>query len=240
VEKVRPCSIVDSNHFVNIAKRRAKELNVLHPNTALFANQFENEANYESHFNGTGPEIYNQVESIDAFVMGAGTGGTLSGVSSFLKPLVPNINIVLADPQGSGLYTKVKHGVLYNSKEKEGSRTRHQVDTIVEGVGQNRWTRNIERLFEDGLVDDAVSVGDMEAVEMSRFVMREDGLFLGSSAAINLVASYRVAKALGPGHTIVTILCDSGSRHLAKFWSEEYCAKTGLTPKYGGVDDFIK
>jgi cysteine synthase A len=105
--------------------------------------------------------------------MGAGTGGTLSGVAAYLKPLVSNIHVVLADPQGSGLFSKVKHGVLYSPLEAEGSRTRHQVDTIVEGVGQNRWTSNIARLFDQGLVDDAVSVKDTEAVEMSRFVMQQ-------------------------------------------------------------------
>lgn len=140
---------------------------------------------------------------------------------------------------GSGLYNRVKHGVMYSPFEKEGSRTRHQVDTIVEGMGQTRRTANIDRLFNEGLVDDAVRVEDIEAVEMSRYMVREEGLFLGSSSCVNLVAAVRVAKALGPGHTILTMLCDGGQRHLTKFWNDEYLEKAGLTPSAVGLE-FLK
>lgn len=154
--------------------------------------------------------------AFDCLILGAGTGGTIGGVSHFLKPRIPGLKVVLADPQGSGLYNKVKHGIMYASTEAEGRRKRHQVDTVVEGVGINRLTKNFEKALE--IIDDAVAVTDREAVEMSRYLMKEDGLFVGSSSAVNCVSAYRVAKALGPGHTIVTMLCDSGSRHLTKFW----------------------
>ncbi|KAJ3204147.1 hypothetical protein HK099_001253 [Clydaea vesicula] len=234
VEKVRPCSIVDKNHFVNVAKRRANEMN---NEPDKLSDQFESNANFKAHYTTTGPEIFKQTGgNIDAFVMGAGTGGTLAGVSSYLKPLIPSIKIVLADPQGSGLHAKVKHNVLYSPFEKEGSRKRHQVDTIVEGMGQNRRTKNIDKLFENHLIDDSVKVKDIEALEMSRYVMKNDGLFIGSSTSVNLVAAYRCAKALGPGHTIVTILCDNGLRHLTKFWNDEYCKKLGLVSKGNALE----
>ena len=168
--------------------------------------------------------------------MGAGTGGTIAGCSKFLKSKLDRILIVLADPVGSGLHSKVKFGVLYSPLEREGSRKRHQVDTIVEGMGLNRSTKNIEMLFNEALVDDSVKVQDIEAVEMSRFVMKQDGLFIGSSSSVNLVAAYRTAKSLGPGHTIVTILCDSGHRHLTKFWNDEYLEHHNLLPKAKGFD----
>jgi len=251
IEKVRPCSIVDKSHFVNIARERALQANLLlkqpslislnsytsTSSRAFFCDQFDSPANYKAHYSTTGPEIFAQTGGkIDAFVMGAGTGGTLAGVASYLKPLLPSLHVILSDPQGSGLYAKVKHNVLYSPEESEGSRRRHQVDTIVEGIGQNRSTKNIDRLFSESLIDDSVKVTDQEAVEMSRYIMNEDGLMLGSSSSVNLVAAYRVAKALGPGHTIVTILCDSGMRHLTKFWSKEYVENEGLSPVGVGLD----
>ncbi|TPX39216.1 hypothetical protein SeMB42_g06411 [Synchytrium endobioticum] len=233
VERVRPVSIIDRNHFVNVAQRRAEEMSLQAAQTrsqakGYFCDQFENLANFQAHYNTTGPEIYQQCGTdIHAFVMGAGTGGTIAGVSRYLKPRIPNIKIVLADPQGSGLYHRVLHGVLYSATESEGTRKRHQVDTIVEGIGINRITMNWKQL-EIGrgetmqYVDDAVRVSDQEAVDMSRYLMAQEGLFLGSSSAVNLVAAVRVARTLGPGHSIVTLLCDSGSRHLTKFWNDDY------------------
>ncbi|KAI9208631.1 tryptophan synthase beta subunit-like PLP-dependent enzyme, partial [Polychytrium aggregatum] len=246
VEKVRPVSIVDQGHFVRVAKTRAESItqeamraNESGPMGSLdiptgagfFCDQFENLANFEAHLRTTGPEIFSQCNGqLDAFVMGAGTGGTIAGVAHYLKPRMPNLQIVLADPWGSGLFNKVKFGIMYAPTEAEGTRRRHQVDTVVEGIGINRLTENFKQLLgkahssEAGLrpvehyVDDAVRVTDREAVEMSRYLMREDGLFVGSSSSVNCVAAYRVAKRLGPGHRIVTVLCDSGSRHLTKFW----------------------
>jgi cysteine synthase A len=221
VEKVRPVPIVSTEHFVNLAKRRAKEHteDKNRKGRGLFADQFENEANYLAHMQTTGPEIYEQCGGdIDVFVAGAGTGGTISGVAMYLKPKVPELKVVLADPQGSGLYNRVKYGVMFNRSEAEGTRRRHQVDTIVEGVGINRVTRNFEAGRE--LVDDAVTVSDEQAMAMARWLVENDGIFIGSSSAVNCVAAVQMARQLGPGKRIVTILCDSGTRHLSKFWKE--------------------
>jgi cysteine synthase A len=150
----------------------------------FFADQFENEANWRAHYYGTGPELFAQCEGkIDAFVAGAGTGGTISGVARYLKPLLPNITVVLADPQGSGLYNRVRYGVMFDLKEREGTRRRRQVDSIVEGIGINRVTANFEAGKE--LVDDAVRVTDAQALAMARWLVEKDGIFLGSSSAVN-------------------------------------------------------
>lgn len=256
VYKVPPASIVDENQYVNYAKKKAAEINNLadtleeahnkktamgisdpdyvRPKRAFFADQFENEANWITHFENTGPEIWAQTKGeIDLFVTSAGTGGTIAGVSIFLKSAFKKtlaahqhtndtksqpLRVVLADPQGSGFYNKVKYGVMFSLTEREGTRRRHQVDTLVEGVGLNRITANFEA--GEKYIDDAVKVTDNEALKMAKWLSENDGLFLGSSSAINAVAAYKCAKALGPGHTIVTIFCDSGSRHLSKFWKE--------------------
>lgn len=211
VERVRPAPIVDQNQFVNLARNRAAEhtADTSRPGRGIFADQFENEANWRAHFDGTGPEIYEQTGGwLDAFVAGAGTGGTISGVSLFLKPLLPHLRIVLADPQGSGLFNRIKYGVMFDPKEREGTRRRHQVDTVVEGIGINRVTQN----FEAGrqLIDDAIRVTDPQAMAMAKWLVEKDGIFVGSSSAVNCVAAVKLAKELGPGHRIVTILCDSG------------------------------
>lgn len=229
VERVRPAPIVDQNQFVNMARNRAAE-HTADPNRrgrGIFADQFETEANWQAHFSGTGPEIYNQTGGrLDAFVSGAGTGGTISGVALFLKPRLPELKVVLADPQGSGLYNRVKFGVMFDQKEREGTRRRHQVDTIVEGIGINRVTNNFEAGRE--LVDDAIRVTDEQAMAMARWLVEKDGIFIGSSSAVNCkfeqlglhlskskgtelfigVAATKVAQRLGPGHRVVTILCD--------------------------------
>lgn len=250
VERVTPAPIVDQSHYVNRARNLARA-HTENPNTrgrGLFADQFETEANWQAHYQGTGPEILEQVDGkLDAFVAGAGTGGTLSGVSMFLKSRLPGTRCVLADPQGSGLYNKVKHGVMFHSLEREGTRRRDQVDTIVEGIGLTRSTRN----FEVGrdLVDDAIKVTDSQAKHMARWLVENDGIFIGSSSAVNCeyfplsnsvallfasvlstyvlvltaspgVAALQTALQLGPGHAVATILCDSGMRHLSKFWSQ--------------------
>ncbi|KAG0267665.1 hypothetical protein DFQ27_008445 [Actinomortierella ambigua] len=231
VEKVRPVSIVDKNQFVNLAKRRAQEFGDQDPEkVGYFADQFENLANFEAHFSTTGPEIFKQTRGhLDAIVMGAGTGGTLAGVSRYLKSVVPGVKSYLADPQGSGLFNKVKFNIMYSSTEKEGTRKRHQVDTVVEGVGINRLTQNFG--MADGFIDDAIRVTDQEAIDMAKFLVQQEGLFIGSSSAVNCVAAVRVARELGPGHTIVTLLCDSGHRHLTKFWNDDYLKQQGLVVK---------
>ncbi|KAF2674568.1 cysteine synthase [Microthyrium microscopicum] len=221
VERVRPSPIISEDHFVNRARRLAAEHTASNdiPGHGVFADQFENEANWRAHFEGTGPEIYKQVGGrLDAFVAGAGTGGTISGVALYLKPRIPDVKVVLADPEGSGLYNRVKYGVMFDPKEREGTRRRHQVDTIVEGIGINRVTNNFEAGRE--LVTDAIRVTDEQAKAMARWLVEKDGIFVGSSSAVNCVAATKLALELGKGHRIVTILCDSGTRHLSKFWDQ--------------------
>ncbi|KAL7274428.1 Cysteine synthase 2 [Rhizina undulata] len=221
VERVAPAPIVDRNQYVNKARSRAQDQtnDPGVPGRGFFADQFENEANWMAHYEGTGPEIYRQCGGkLDAFIAGAGTGGTISGIAKYLKPRLPNLRIILADPPGSGLYNRIRFGVMFDLKEREGTRRRQQVDTIVEGIGINRVTAN----FEAGrtLIDDAVRVGDEEAMAMARFLVEKEGLFVGSSSAVNCVAAVRTALEMGPGHRIVTILCDHGTRHLSKFWAK--------------------
>jgi cysteine synthase len=223
VERVKPASIVDQNQFVNLARRRAEEHtnDPNKPGRGFFADQFENTANYLAHQTTTGPEIFAQTQGhIDAFVAGAGTGGTVSGVALALKPLIPELKVVLADPQGSGLYNKIKYGVMFSSTEAEGTRRRHQVDSIVEGIGVNRLTRNFEAGMH--LIDDAVKVADEQAMKMARWLVEKEGLFVGASSAVNCVAAAVMAEKLRKegkeGSRIVTVLCDSGTRHLSKFW----------------------
>lgn len=186
VERVKPASIVDSQQFVNVARQRAAE-HTADPSRrgrGFFADQFENSANYLAHYNGTGPEIYSQTAGkLDAFIAGAGTGGTISGVAMYLKPRIEGMKVVLADPQGSGLYNKIKHGVMFSPTEREGTRRRHQVDSIVEGIGINRLTANFEAGRE--LIDDAVRVSDEQAMSMARWLVEKDGIFAGSSSAVN-------------------------------------------------------
>lgn len=186
VERVPPASIVDSKQFVNLARARAAEhtADTTRPGRGYFADQFENPANHLAHLQTTGPEIYAQCDGkLDAFVAGAGTGGTISGVAMFLKPRVSNLKVVLADPTGSGLLNKIKHGVMFADTEREGTRRRQQVDSIVEGVGINRITANFEAGMD--LLDDAIRVNDQQAMRMARWLVERDGIFAGSSTAVN-------------------------------------------------------
>lgn len=218
IHKVRPAGIADKNHYVNTARRMADEIGSSNENCrAIFANQFEETQNWLCHYRTTGPEIYTQMPTIDCFVTGAGTGGTISGCATYLKEKNPDLKVVIADVPGSGLYNKVRYGVMFNSTEKEGSRRRHQVDTIVEGIGLNRLTLNLEPAL--AVVDDAERVEDADARYMADILVQKEGLFIGSSSAVNCVAAYRQAVKMGPDHTIVTILCDSGTRHLSKFYA---------------------
>jgi cysteine synthase A len=194
VERVKPAPIVDQEHFVNRARHLAAEhtANPAKRGRGFFANQFETEANWRAHYEGTGPEIYDQTSGdVDAFVAGAGTGGTISGVAMFLKSKKPAVKVILADPQGSGLYNKIKHGVMFHSQEREGSRRRQQVDTMVEGIGLSRSTANFEIGRE--LIDDAVKVTDAQAMAMARWLVERDGIFIGSSSAVNCKFCYRLS-----------------------------------------------
>lgn len=229
VERVPVAPITDPGHFVNLARTRAKEHTAAAdtPSRGFFADQFESLANYAAHMQTTGPEIYAQTDGrLDAFVAGAGTGGTIAGVAKHLKEEcgMAALRVVLADPQGSGLYNKVRHGVMYSPTEREGTRRRQQVDTMVEGIGINRITEN----FESGrsLIDDAVRVTDEQACRMARWLVEHDGIFIGSSSAVNCVAAVVTALKMPKGSQVVTILCDSGTRHLSKFW--KHIAAMGL------------
>lgn len=239
VERVSPAPITSTQHYVNLARTRALEHAEKHKDGSkgFFADQFESSANWAAHYNGTGPEILAQTgEDLAAFISGAGTGGTISGVAAYLKEEMGrnDVQIVLADPQGSGLYNKVKYGVMYSDREKEGTRRRTQVDSVVEGIGITRLTENFERGRE--LIDDAVKVSDKQAMIMARWLVEQDGIFAGSSSAVNCVAAVVTAlrlKSEGKSGSVVTVLCDSGARHLSKFWKG--IADFGLEEEHEGV-----
>ncbi|POS86497.1 Tryptophan synthase beta subunit-like PLP-dependent enzyme [Erysiphe pulchra] len=239
VERVTPAPITSDKHFVNLAKRRAFDhTQGSFESRGFFADQFENSANFNAHFSSTGPEIWDQTGGqIDLFVCGAGTGGTISGVALYLKQkmgLSKPLKVVLADPEGSGLYNKIKYGVMFSSSEKEGTRRRNQVDTIVEGVGINRLTKNFEAGME--LIDDSIRVSDIQAMKMARWLVEKDGIFVGSSSALNCVAAVVAALEMPKGSHVVTILCDNGTRHLSKFWKK--IAELNPETSLGGKDLF--
>lgn len=241
VERVTPAPITSTEHFVNLARRRAAEhaARWADGSVGFFADQFESGANWRAHFSSTGPEILAQAgRDVAAFVAGAGTGGTVSGVAKYLKEeakLGESVQVVLADPQGSGLYNKIKYGVMYSPTEREGTRRRSQVDTIVEGIGITRITENFEAGRE--LIDDAVKVNDDQACVMARWLVENEGIFAGSSSAVNLVAAVVTALKLPEGSKVVTILCDSGQRHMSKFYKR--IAEMGLEDEEKHGDDLL-
>ncbi|MEQ8859465.1 MAG: cysteine synthase A [Pseudomonadales bacterium] len=182
---------------------------------AVWANQFDNVANRLAHYEGTGPEIWAQTDGrLDAFVAATGTGGTLAGVSRFLKERNPSLRIVLADPMGSALYDWVTTGEATMSKGP----------SITEGIGNSRVTENLAGTA----IDDAVQVPDQDMVDMVYTQMHTDGWFFGSSTGINLCAAVEVARRLGPGHTVVTILCDGGGRYQSRLFNPTFLAEKGL------------
>ncbi|KAA0150040.1 hypothetical protein FNF29_05481 [Cafeteria roenbergensis] len=290
-------SIVSRDHYVNRARARGAEPG------CLFVDQFETACNARAHEEGTGPEILAAVPGgrVHAFVMGAGTGGTLAGVSRALKRArggdpapatscgnaagcggelaaagapadVPRsaeaaagravessaaaaggaagaagpdaltssmaarirdavkrtgVAVVLADPPGSALYHRAAHGTAFAEEQAERTVRRNRYDTVVEGIGLDRVTANLRR----AVLDAAVRVSDEEAVAMSRRLAERDGLFLGSTSAVHCEAARQVALALGPGHTVVTMACDSGERHTTRFWSDTFLRDAGLLPQ---------
>ncbi len=182
---------------------------------AVWANQFDNVANRLAHYEGTGPEIWAQTDGrLDAFVAATGTGGTLAGISRFLKEQDPQVQIVLADPMGSALYDWVTTG---EAKMSPGP-------SITEGIGNSRVTDNLAGT----VIDEAVQVPDQDMVDMVYRQLREDGWFLGSSTGINLCAAVTTARRLGPGHTVVTILCDGGGRYQSRLFNPAFLAEKGL------------
>jgi cysteine synthase A len=198
----------DPGNYVHVARRLAEELG------AVYANQFDNLANRAGHAATTGPEIWAQTGGrIDAFTCACGTGGTLAGVSDALKARDPGVRIVLADPEGSGLYG----WVTSNDLSVEGS-------SITEGIGQSRVPGNLD----GAAIDDAVRIPDAEALAQVFDLLQHEGLSIGGSAGINVAAAIRVARAMGPGHVIATILCDGGARYQSKLFNPIFLKEKGL------------
>jgi cysteine synthase len=226
VLQVPTAAISNPNHYVNLARKTAQLARDKYDVQAVFMDQFENEANFDVHYTQTGPEIWRQVGTMDAFCMSSGTGGTIAGVASFLKQVQPNIKIVLVDPPGSSLYHKVEHGVAYAPQQQERTLRKHRYDTLAEGIGLDRITRN----FQMGLdcIDSAIRVSDQEAVDMAHWILKTEGLWMGSSSAMNLVGAIRTALALPTGSHVVTIMCDGGQRHATRFWNPTFIEQWGL------------
>jgi len=210
--EVRPVPAVpykDPNNYVRLSGRVAEELE-----NAIWANQFDNLANRQAHYETTAPEIWAQTDGkLDAWVAATGTGGTYAGVSLFLKEKNPAIQCVLADPMGSGLYSYAKTGEI----TLEGS-------SITEGIGNSRVTANMANVP----IDDAIQIEDPEAIRVVYQLLRRDGLFMGGSVGINVGAAVALARQLGPGHTIVTVLCDGGARYQSRLFNREWLAEKGL------------
>lgn len=213
VRRVPPCPFANPNHFYHQAGRLAQEI----PN-AIWADQFENTANADAHYSETAPEIWAALEGgIDILTAAAGTGGTLGGVSHFLKERHPKITIVAADPEGSGVHDYFKCGTFTG----DGS-------SVTEGIGIKRLTANLAR----AVVDDALRVADQVMMDMLFHVARSDGLFLGTSSALNLAAAYSLGRRYqGKGKRIVTFLCDHGSRYASKILDQSWQEEKGLIPQ---------
>ncbi|AOX03783.1 cysteine synthase A [Moorena producens PAL-8-15-08-1] len=211
--EVRPVPAVpykDPNNYVKLSGRIAQEMD-----NAIWANQFDNLANRQAHYETTGPELWQQTDGkIDAWVSATGTGGTYAGVAMYLKEKNPNLQCVVADPMGSGLYSYVKTGVI----KPEGN-------SITEGIGNSRITGNME----GAPIDDAIQIDDHECLRVVYQLLSRDGLFMGGSVGINVGAAVALAKQMGPGHTIVTVLCDGGGRYQSRLFNREWLGSKGLS-----------
>ena len=204
----------DPNNYVKYSARLADELRPGNNNGVVWANQFDNVANAKGHYEGTGKEIWDQTEGkIDGFVCSSGTGGTIAGVSNALKEKNKNIKIYLSDPKGSALYNYIKNGEL----KSEGN-------SITEGIGSSRVTKN----FENAKIDDAYSIDDREALPVLFDLIKNEGLSLGTSCGINIAGAIKLAKELGPGKTIVTILCDKSDKYNSKMFNKTFLQEKGL------------
>lgn len=214
VRLIPPVPYKNPAHFVHTSGRIAEEMNAAKPNSAFWANQFENLANRRFHEATTGPEIWEQTDGrVDGFVCAVGTGGTLSGVGRALKGRKSEVQIALSDPGGSALHNYFSQGEL----KIEGS-------SITEGIGNSRITANLE----GAPVDVSWSIPDSEAIPLLYSLIREEGLVLGGSSGINVIGALRLARRLGPGHTIVTILCDSATRYMERLFNPEFLSSKGL------------
>jgi cysteine synthase A len=210
VHKVPAVPYSNPNQYQKVSQRLAANL----PG-AIWANQFDNTANRQAHIETTGPEIWEETAGrVDAFVSSSGTGGTFAGVSEYLKSRRQSIRCVLADPPGSSLYEYVRSGTL----KATGS------GSITEGIGIGRITANLK----DAPIDDAVHIEDPETVRFVYRLLREEGLFLGSTSGINVAAAVRVARDLGPGHTVVTVLCDGGAKYQSRLFNPEWLQTKGF------------
>ena len=204
----------DPGNYVHVSQRLAEEMARSEPCGAIWANQFDNIANRRAHYETTGAEIWAQTGgAVDAFVASVGTGGTIAGVGLALKERKPSVRIVLADPHGSALYHYYAHGTL----KAEGT-------SITEGIGQGRVTANLDGAPIDG----AVQISDAEALPIIFDLLSEEGLVVGGSTGINVAGAIAVARQLGPGHTIVTVLCDYGTRYQSKLFNPEFLRAKGL------------
>ncbi|HEY9079999.1 cysteine synthase A [Magnetovibrio sp.] len=201
-------------NYVHVSERKARELNDREPGSAIWARQFDNVANRQAHIEGTAPEIWAQTDGkVDGFVCAVGTGGTLAGVAMGLKDKNPNIVTALADPMGSALFGHYKNGQL----KAEGS-------SITEGIGQGRITDNLK----DAPIDDAFQISDQQALPIIFDLLKHEGLCLGGSSGINVAGAIALAKQMGPGHTIVTVLCDFGTRYQSKLFNPAFLTAKGL------------
>src|SRR3954451_5818492 len=204
------------NNYVKVAARMAERLAGEHPQGAIFANQFDNVANRDIHIRSTAPEIWEQTDGhVDGFVSAVGTGGTLAGVAAGLRERSKDVVIALADVPGAALYSYYTTGEL----KSEGS-------SITEGIGQTRITANLEGLQ----VDEAFFIPDSESLEVAFGLLKEEGLSLGLSSGVNVAGAIRLARKLGAGKTIVTILCDPGSRYQSRLYTPEFLHSKGLSP----------
>jgi cysteine synthase len=210
LRKVPAVPYSNPNQYQKVAGRLAGEL----PN-AIWANQFDNTANRSAHFESTGPEIWRDTQGkLHAFCAATGTGGTLAGVAAYLKSQNPAVRITLLDPPGSSLYHYFAHGEL---KSDGGS-------SITEGIGTGRITQNLA----DAPIDDALRISDAETMRYVYRLLREEGLMLGSTAGINVAGAVTLAKQLGPGHTIVTVLCDGGAKYQSRLFNPAWIAERGF------------
>ncbi len=204
----------NSENYIKYSGRLADELNAKEPGGAIWANQFDNIANRRAHYEGTGPEIWAQTEGkVDAFICAVGTGGTLAGVSLALKERNHNIVTACADPDGSAIHSWIKTGELKATG-----------DSITEGIGQGRVTANLE----GAPIDDSFNIPDTLALPMIFDLLRSEGLCMGGSSGINVAGAVQLAKQMGPGHRIVTVLCDFGSRYQSKIFNPEFLKKKQL------------
>ena len=205
---VPPKPYKDNDNFVKISSRLAKELKPSVSSGVIWANQFDNLANYQAHYETTGPEIWKDTKGkIDGFVCSVGTGGTIAGIGSFLKKKNKKIKIGLVDPFGSALHNYYKNGELKST----GS-------SITEGIGQSRITENLKKAE----IDESFQANDKDALRIVFNLLKEEGLVMGGSTGINIMGAIQLAKKLGPGSTIVTILCDYGTRYFSKIYNKRF------------------